>query len=354
MYRDHALPVGTIVSGGKHHYRIKDYLRCDCQGFLYRAQICFEQPDEAHPHSGEIVLREQFMGLCSTRGADGQRVETEPDLAPTVEDCLNVFKQASQQRYAIACDMPNIINVEECFEANNTYYYAVDYLDGETLEEYVKRHGPFSVEESYEIMAPLLQAVEHIHAFHTIHAAITPQHIRFVKRPDGKTIPVLFHLYASIHFNDRGFPNWNVPYLSCHDGYAPPEQYRMIDHFCPQTDIFSLAAVLVYMQTGRPLPKSLLITEKIIRDHLPPALPETYVNALVNALQPQIENRTSSVTAFREGLMSYFLFRPRFKPADERSLTSYLSWGATKSSLLRIIAYSILILSCIILAFLLW
>lgn len=349
FYPESALRPGTIVSGVKHHYRITDCLRADGQGFLYTAEICLEQTAEHGEDVREMVLREQFMPRCSRRGDDGQAVVTDAELAPTVEDCLNVFRRACDERYEISRDMPYIINVEECFDANNTYYYAVDKLQGCTLTEYVKRHGPMKVDEAADLLAPVLSAAEHIHAFHTMHADITPDHIRLERNADGTLRPVLFHLYRSIHFNESGFPIWSVPYLTCHDGYAPLEQYGIIDHFTPQTDVYSLAAIIVFMITGSPLPPAKEVNEKVVRELLPPALPAQFVNALVSALQPSVENRTSTVATLREGLRTYFKFR-RFISDDNDPITT---WVTTKANMLKVILGSILAVSAVILAILL-
>ena len=50
------------------------------------------------------------------------------------------------------------------------------------------------------------------------------------------------------------------------------EQYGAIDHFYPQTDVYAMAATLVYA-LGTLASDSRTITEETIRDTLPPALP---------------------------------------------------------------------------------
>ena len=54
------------------------------------------------------------------------------------------------------------------------------------------------------------------------------------------------------------------------------------------------------------LPDSRTITEETIRDTLPPALPETLAQAIINALDPDVKQRTSSISNFREELREFF------------------------------------------------
>lgn len=194
----------------------------------------------------------------------------------------------------------------ETFAANNTYYYVVEYLDGQTLREYVESHGGYlSVEEARQVLSPIFDAVRTLHRHHVMHTDIHPGHIRLVRT--GKELtPVLFSLYSTLHFSEDGLQEWVLPAMNCEEGYAPPEQYGAIDHFYPQTDVYAMAATLVYVLSGRSLPDSRTITEEAIRDTLPPALPETLAQAIINALEPDVKQRTSSISNFREELREFF------------------------------------------------
>ena len=96
-----------------------------------------------------------------------------------------------------------------------------------------------------------------------------------------------------------------MPAMNCEEGYAPPEQYGHIDHFYPQTDVYAVAATLVYALSGKSLPDSRTITEQAIRDTLPPALPESLMQALISALDPDLNRRTASISKFRDDLLEF-------------------------------------------------
>lgn len=312
MEKDFSLKAGAVVKGKKNDYRILTCIRRDGMGYTYTAEPCNRRKDTPR----KVVVREHFMPHCSERDYDGVTVMTNPDIAPTVETCLNAFKKASTDRAIISAQCPSIINVIDIFDANATYYYVVEFLDGMTFEEYVHQKGRLSWEETREQLSPILYAVKTIHTLHAMHTEINPRHIRFVSHK-GQSIPVLFSLYATLHFNDEGKQLWAIPIMTCETGYAPPEQYLSIDRFSPQTDIYSLAATIVFALSGRTLPDSRETTEEVIRKILPPTLPETTVQALLHALHPDMANRTSSISDFREELREFYGGKKRELPEED-------------------------------------
>lgn len=308
----HQLRPGSLVKGGRATYRILGTLTSDGNGYTYHAEIPRIQPGPTR----QVVVREHFMPRCSLRAADGITVETPEEIAPTVKTCLDAFAQASKDRLALSRQCPSLVEVLDVFPANNTYYYVVEYLGGTTLEEYVASKGHLSFEETRDILSPILDAVRTLHMSHTIHTDITPAHIRFYKDPSGQEIPVLFSLYCSLHFNEDGTQRWDVPMLNCRDGYAPPEQYVHIDHFYPQVDIYALAATMVYALTGKHLPDSRNVTPETVRAILPATFPETFTQALVKALSPSVQHRTSSISAFRADLVAFYGGKRRPQPGQ--------------------------------------
>ncbi len=295
------LPLGSIIHGRYSDYRIEGYLYQDGFGVLYKAV----SPSRNGMAENEFVIREHFMYRCSSRGDDRCMVVTPEDLEPTVANFLSMFKAASTYCAKVSATSPGIINVIENIEANNTFYYVVEYLDGETLEDYIYRRGPLSLEEARVVLAPIFDAVKAMHRMHLIHTDIYPRHIRFVSH-GNELVPVLFSLYASRHFDERGLPEWDMPAMICREGYAPPEQYEAIDHFAPQVDIYALGALMVFVLSGKHLPDSRTLTEEQIRQTLPAMLPETVVSAIIHALQPEANNRTTLVSNLREDLMEFY------------------------------------------------
>ncbi|MCM1162699.1 MAG: hypothetical protein NC339_00355 [Muribaculaceae bacterium] len=297
MHKEKALPIGSILKGGKYEVTITELLTADSQGFLYIGEIKDNKSCKGSGNNTKVVVREHFMTFCSERAADGCTVETPEDIAPTVEGCLENFKLASELRREVAFNYPTIIDVLDCFAYNNTYYYLVEYLNGATFEEYINQNGPITLDEARVLLRPIFRAAAHFHVKRALHSDIHPRHIRFTTH-HGVTEPVLFSLYTSIHFNEDGRRLWSIQNTNCREGYAPPEQYFEIENFLPQIDVYALAATLVFALSGKHLPDSRTISEEIIRETLPKTLAETYVSALIHALSPDYTTRTVSVTGF--------------------------------------------------------
>ena len=53
----------------------------------------------------------------------------------------------------------------------------MEYVDGQTLKQYIQKHSPLQVEEALEIMKQLTSAIAHAHQNHIIHRDIKPQNI---------------------------------------------------------------------------------------------------------------------------------------------------------------------------------
>lgn len=323
----YALKSGTTLHGNVHEYVITELLAGDSQGFTYRVRTVPPEGRQIRKSklAEELVIREHFMTLCSERADDGLTVVTPEDIGPTVDDCLDLFTTSSNERARVSKGHKSIIDVIECFAANGTYYYVVDYLNGETLEEYVRQRRPLSIRSALRLLSPIFEATDHIHRFHSLHTDITPRHIRFTSdTPAAPKRPVLFSLYNSIHFSEDGRKPWLVPLTPCAAGYAAPEQYDHLEQFTPQTDVYGLAATLVFCITGNRLPDSRKLDEKTLRDLLPPALPENYVSAIVHALNPEILSRTVSVVDFVDELSA--------DPGDDKGNPSDDSGGDMNGS----------------------
>lgn len=118
---------------------------------------------------------------------------------------------------------------------------------------------------------------------------------------DGK-IPVIIDFGLSIHFKKNGDKTSPKGVMGVSEGYSPLEQYAGIKEFIPATDVYALAATLIYAITGA-TPKSaseLKISE--VRTNLNKLVPPDALDAICRALNKSYEDRTQTVSTFKSDL----------------------------------------------------
>ena len=72
---------------------------------------------------------------------------------------------------------PGVVGVRDYFECNNTAYIVMEFLDGITLKEYLKRNGKLSPGETLRVLTPVMESLEKVHTKNLIHRDISPDNI---------------------------------------------------------------------------------------------------------------------------------------------------------------------------------
>ena len=131
-----------------------------------------------------------------------------------------------------------IVKILDFFEANNTAYIVMEYLEGITLKQYLGKYGVLQFRNLIEMMLPLLEALIEIHSQGLIHRDISPDNI--MVQHNGK-----------LKLMDFGAESGNKSLtVILKPGYAPPEQYQTHGVQGPWTDIYALCATIYKCLTG--------------------------------------------------------------------------------------------------------
>lgn len=148
---------------------------------------------------------------------------------------------------------PNIVTANNVFEANGTVYYVMEYIDGQTLTEYVAQRGPLPEEETLGIFLPVVEAVAFLHERKLNHLDIKPDNIIMAHaRTTGSVRPVLIDFGMAKHYDQKGDVTTPIRGLGYTPGYASEEQERgLISHFSPTADVYSLGATLLFCLTAK-------------------------------------------------------------------------------------------------------
>jgi serine/threonine-protein kinase len=149
----------------------------------------------------------------------------------------------NEARTAGKLNHPNVVRVHDFGEAGGVYYFSMEYVNGQTVEEVLKREGRIPVQRALEMTRQVTEALQHAHGLGIIHRDVKPQNIMVDRRGQVK-LTDLGLARASRGSSAETGPIMGTPY------YMAPELAR--DRRCDKrSDLYSLGASLYHMVTGR-------------------------------------------------------------------------------------------------------
>ena len=170
------------------------------------------------------------------------------DITPSSEKQQAFFHKGKERFLQEARSLARFSNekgvvfVRDYFEACGTAYIVMEYLDGITLQEYLRQHKTIEAEKAFRMMLPIITSLEHIHKEGIIHRDISPDNIMYM--PDG-SLKLMDFGSARFFTNDEKEMSVLVK-----QGYAPEEQYRRNGAQGPWTDVYALCATIYKCITG--------------------------------------------------------------------------------------------------------
>lgn len=300
-----ALPIGTLLQSKSRKYYVVEVLGGGGFGITYKVY--------ANEMIGNIsqkiffVIKEYFTKGCF-RTENGISVSYASNLKNEFEQSRTDFVLEADRLNKLGKLSPNIVKVNEHFDANSTSYYVMEYLDGGDLRHYVSKNGALSESEALSKIIPIARAVEHLHKDGMLHLDIKPDNI--VLKEDattGEVIPVLIDFGIAKHFDRHGKPTSRPIAKGASDGYAPMEQYTEITKFAPEIDIYALGATLFFCLTNTNPPKAFDIpSNDTLLVKLPIDVSQRVKDAIVNAMQRSSYDRTKSVQSFLSSIKQVY------------------------------------------------
>ncbi len=193
----------------------------------------------------------------------------------------------------------HIVRIYSYFEEYGTAYFAMEYIDGESLDDYISHHGGrLSVERANELLIPVMEALDWVHSKGIVHRDIAPDNIIVTKDGRAKLIDFGAARYST------GEKSKSLDVILKH-GFAPKEQYIRRGRQGPFTDVYAMAATYYYAITGKIPPDAI---ERIDEDELiPPTtlgvkMSEKAEDALLKGLEVSASERYQSTGELASGL----------------------------------------------------
>ncbi|HWY85759.1 MAG TPA: serine/threonine-protein kinase [Gemmataceae bacterium] len=141
-------------------------------------------------------------------------------------------------------DHPGIVRFYESGYENSKYFYAMEYVEGQSLDEILLTHGPLPWQEVLDIAIQICPALRHVHDHGIIHRDIKPPNIMRTTQGAIKLTDFgIAKVFAGQHLTATGGVIGTAEFLSPEQAAGKPVSKR--------SDLYSLGIVLYTLLTGR-------------------------------------------------------------------------------------------------------
>lgn len=280
-----SLPEGTSLYNGK--YKILKCLRNGGFGKTYKAMGYFKINGKTI--KSEVAIKEFFMSKVQKRDAGTLKVITPLEKLEEVSSSRKKFMTEAEKIKQFS-EHPNIVDVYDVFDENETCYYTMEYIEGGSLTDYVEQTETYTLqeEEALKIIRKVASALSEMHRHRMNHLDVKPDNILMSEEGEA----VLIDFGAAHKFSENDDETSSL--LAVTSGGFSPLEIGQIKDFSPSTDIYSLGATLYWLLTGEQPPREGLFEA----DGKPECISEKTWEALCAALQAHRDCRPQSIEKF--------------------------------------------------------
>lgn len=166
------LSQGTTLHGKSYSYCIEEVLGQGSFGITYLASVKMQGELGSIDAKVKVAVKEFFMKEIN--GREGTTV-TSGRKGGLFEDYRKIFIREANKLSKL--QHPNIIKVLECFKANNTVYYIMEYLDGGSLDELINKKQGLPEAEASKYIRQIVEALSYMHKHKVLHLDLKPGNI---------------------------------------------------------------------------------------------------------------------------------------------------------------------------------
>ncbi|WP_085524022.1 Stk1 family PASTA domain-containing Ser/Thr kinase [Tuberibacillus sp. Marseille-P3662] len=198
----------------------------------------------------------------------------------------------------------SIVSIYDIGEEADLYYIVMEYIDGDTLKDYIKQYAPLSEQEAISISKQIASAIEHAHQHGIVHRDIKPHNILI----DEQGLVKVTDFGIALAMTSATITYTNSIMGSAH--YLSPEQAKG-EKGTIKSDIYALGIVMYEMLTGQlPYPGDSPVSVALKHINEQPALPKTLrpdlsqslENVIIRALAKNPDHRYDDIGALYDDL----------------------------------------------------
>lgn len=194
----------------------------------------------------EPIARGGMGQIFKGRDTEGRVVAIKEILPEFATDWAILSRIEKEVEFLLKVEHPSIVKLYSAFrdEKTQSYYIVMELVEGQNIDEYVKKKGPIPEDKAVELLLKILDALQCVHGAHIVHRDIKPSNIMI--RPDGNICLLDFGVAKDMDSNGKLTVVGSIIGTS---GYMSPEQAEGYSiNFL--SDIYSLGCVFYYMLTG--------------------------------------------------------------------------------------------------------
>ncbi len=240
---------------------------------------------------------------------DGKPIALKKILPQFVSDFEYRIRIQAEINFLRQIKHPNVVKVYDQFLLDGNLYIVMELIDGKSLEDYVKEHGPIPWSDAAVMMCNLLDTIQYVHEQKIIHRDIKPGNV--MVKPDNSLVLIDFGVAKNMAANQKSGGTVLGSVIGT-DGYMSPEQASglSIDH---RSDVYALGCVFFFMLTGQHAfgncdsdieTQRSIVTGTFPRlDQYVRGIPSAIQEVLDSAVEKNMMKRYQSCREFREQLL---------------------------------------------------
>lgn len=190
--------------------------------------------------------------------------------------------------------IPRIVDI---FYIDDNLYMVQDFIDGQTLKDYIEEKGPLDTQSTCKIISSICDIIEYLHSINPpiIHRDLKPANI--ILTPNGNVVLIDFGI-SKVYKTNK---NKDTVAMGS-NGYAAPEQCGL-GKSCKQTDIYGIGMVMYFLVTGK-TPSTAL--EPFFGENYDNNVTDDLKNIIQKCVRNDIQDRYPSIEELKSQIIKCF------------------------------------------------